>query len=140
MNEADKLDLVDPESLRAALRGRRGQRGVARLRALLDRHTLRLTDSELERRFLRLVRDAGLPMPRTQAVVCGHRVDFLWPQLKLVVEADGLRYRRTPAQQAKDRRRDQALTAAGLTVLRFSHADVRHEPRRVAEVLAAVAR
>ena len=74
-------------------------------------------------------------MPQTQAQVCRFRVDFHWPDLGLVVETDGLRYHRTPVQQAKDRHRDQALTAAGLTVLRFSHADVRYEPRRVAEVL-----
>ncbi len=34
---------------------------------------------------------------------------------------DGLRYHRTPAQQAADRRRDQAHAAAGLTPLRFTH-------------------
>ena len=39
---------------------------MARLRQLLDRHTFRLTDSELERMFLRLVRRAGLPEPITQ--------------------------------------------------------------------------
>jgi len=47
------------------------------------------------------------------------------PELGLVVETDGLRYHRTPAQQARDRRRDQLHTAAGLTTLRFTHAQVR---------------
>ena len=138
VNEADKLDLVDPETLRAALDDRGGQRGVRVLRGLLDRDTFRLTDSELERRFLRLAREAGLPPPETQARVCGFRVDFHWPELGLVVETDGLRYHRTPAQQARDARRDQALAAAGLTCVRFTHADVRHAPRRVVGVLGAV--
>ena len=140
VNESDKLDLVDPETLRRALDEMPGERGVRALRVLLDHHTFRLTDSELERRFLRLVREAGLPTPQTQVDLLGFRVDFYWPELGLVVETDGLRYHRTPAQQARDRRRDQAHVAAGLTVLRFSHADVRYAPERVVEVLSATAR
>jgi very-short-patch-repair endonuclease len=57
----------------------------------------------------------------------------------LVVETDGLTYHRTPAQQAADRRRDQALTSAGLAVLRFTHAQVAHDPAHVVGTLAAVA-
>jgi Protein of unknown function (DUF559) len=60
--------------------------------------------------------------------------------LGLVVETDGLRYHRTPAQQARDRRRDQAHTAAGLTPLRFTHADVVHQPNHVRSTLARVMR
>jgi hypothetical protein len=96
VNEADKLNLVDPERLRADLETPSGQHGVRPLRALLDRATFTLTDSELERRFLRIARRAGLPKPRTQARVNGFRVDFYWPELGLVVETDGLRYHRTP--------------------------------------------
>ena len=56
----------------------------------------------------------------TRQRVNGFEVDFFWPTLGLVVETDGLRYHRTPAQQARDRVRDQAHTAAGLTPLRFT--------------------
>src|SRR5689334_21100229 len=65
VNEADRLDLIDPETLRSALdlERYRGLRGVARLRATLDRSVFRLTDSELERRFLPLAAQAGLPVP-----------------------------------------------------------------------------
>jgi very-short-patch-repair endonuclease len=138
VNEADKLDLIDPDRLRAALEGRERQRGVATLRARLDRHTLTLTDSELERRFLPIARRAGLPPPLTQRDVNGFRVDFYWPELALVVETDGLRYHRTPAQQANDRRRDQAHAAAGLTALRFTHEQVAREAEHVEATLAAV--
>ncbi len=82
--------------------------------------------------------EQSYPPPLTQQWVNGYRVDFFWPNLGLVVETDGLRYHRTPAQQTKDRQRDQAHTAAGLTPLRFSHADVRYEPRHVIEILLAV--
>jgi len=53
------------------------------------------------------------------------------------VETDGLRYHRTPAQQARDVVRDQAHTAAGMTPLRFTRAQVRHDPARVELVLGA---
>ena len=56
-----------------------------------------------------------------------------------MVETDGLRYHRTPAEQARDRLRDQAHTAAGLTQLRFTHEQVRYEPEHVVQVLAATA-
>lgn len=139
VNEADRLDLVDPVSLRAAIEPLPIMRpGRASLRALLDARTFALTDSELERRFLRVVRDAELPLPETQVWLNGFRVDFYWPLLGLVVETDGLRYHRTPVQQAKDRLRDQAQTMAGLTVLRFTAAQVRYEASRVRTTLTAV--
>jgi very-short-patch-repair endonuclease len=138
VNEADKLGLTDPEALRAALPGLGRRPGAARLARLLDRRTFRLTDSELERRTLRLVARAGLPPPLTQAWVNGYRVDFWWPELGLIVEVDGLRYHRTPAQQAHDRRRDQVHAAAGLTVLRFTHAQVTFEPEHVVDTLREV--
>jgi very-short-patch-repair endonuclease len=57
-----------------------------------------------------------------------------------VVETDGLRYHRTPLQQARDRLRDQTHTSSGLTCLRFTHHQVAFEPRHVEATLAGVAR
>ena len=136
INEADKYDLVHPPELRRQLEARAGERGVAGLCRVLDRRTFRLTRDELERRFLPLARRAGLPPPLTLQVVNGFEVDFFWPQTGLVVETDGLRYHRTPAEQSRDRLRDQVHTAAGLTTLRFTHEQVRWEPRHVRHVLA----
>ena len=138
VNEADKLDLIDPERLRRALHDMEGENGVSTLLRLLDRQDFRLTDSELERRLLTLIRAAGLPTPQTGVRLNGFRVDFFWPELGLVVETDGLRYHRTPAQQARDRLRDQVHTAAGLTILRFTHRQVRFDPARVKKLLAEV--
>lgn len=139
INEADKYDLVHPPQLREALDGRAGEPGVARLRQILDRRTFRLTREELERRFLPLARKAGLPVPLTGQWVNEFEVDFYWPDLGLVVETDGLRYHRTPAEQARDRLRDQAHTAAGLVQLRFTHEQVRYEPDYVRRILAQTA-
>jgi very-short-patch-repair endonuclease len=139
VNQADKHDLIDPDTLRAALDPYRGHPGVRPLRALLDEASFVLTDSELEDRFLPIARAAGLPRPRKERVN-EHRVDFHWPALELVVECDGLRYHRTQQQQAADAARDQDHAAAGTTPLRFTHGQVRHEPQRVQKVLEKVAR
>jgi very-short-patch-repair endonuclease len=139
INEADGLDLIDPEALGAALNGYAGVRGARKLREALDVRTFAATDSELERRFLLVARRAGLPLPHTGAWVNGFRVDFYWPELGLVVETDGLRYHRTLARQTRERRRDQAHIVAGLTSLRFMRAQVACEPGQVEEILRAVA-
>jgi very-short-patch-repair endonuclease len=140
VNEADKLDLIDAESVRTGIDGLRGAPGVLVLREVLDRATFTLTDSALERLFLPIARRAGLPKPRTRAWLHGFRVDFYWPNLGLVVETDGLRYHRTPAQQARHTLRDNAHQAAGLVALRFTHAQVRHEPEYVETTLRRASR
>jgi Protein of unknown function (DUF559) len=140
VDEADRLDLIAPPALRAALARHRGEPGVARLRTWLDRRTFRLTRSRLERLFLPVAAAVGLPVPETKVWVNGFEVDFLWRELRLVVETDSLRHHRTPAQQARDHRRDQAHAVAGFTSLRFTHEQVRYEPEHVRTVLAEVAR
>jgi very-short-patch-repair endonuclease len=140
VNEADKRDFVDPEALRDSLDRHGGEPGVKKLRTLLDRHTFQLSDSALESHFRKLAAAAGLPPPLTKHWLDGFEVDFYWPELDLVVETDGIRYHRTPAAQAHDRRRDQTHTAAGRTMLRFTHYQVAHERRRTATLLAKAAR
>ncbi len=140
INEADKRDLVDPDTLRAELDRYIGTPGVRRLRLLLDRHAFHLSDSELEVIFRPIAGAAGLEEPLTKAVVNGFEVDFYWPELGLVIETDGLRYHRTPSAQARDRLRDQAHAAAGLTSLRFTHRQVKYESGYVIGVLRQTVR
>jgi very-short-patch-repair endonuclease len=138
VNEADKLDLIDPEALRDALDGFVGVPGAKALRAMLDRHTFRLSDSELEVRFRPLASAAGLALPLSKHWVLGYEVDFWFPAHRLVVETDGLRYHRTPSQQARAARRDQKHTAAGLRVVRFTHWQIVHEQAEVIDVLRRI--
>jgi very-short-patch-repair endonuclease len=137
INEADRLRLVRTDDLRKGLDAHAGEPGVGRLREILDLRTFRYTRTELERVFIPLAREAGLPLPRTSVYVTGHEVDFHFDELGLVVETDGLTYHRTPAQQAKDRERDQDHSAAGLKQLRFTHAQIKYEPERVVRILRA---
>jgi hypothetical protein len=139
INDADKRDVIDPDALRKALDAHAGQRGVRPLREILDKHTFRLSDDELELLFRPLAATAGLPVPLTKVMVNEFEVDFFWPDLGLVVETDGWRYHRTPAAQTRDALRFQTHTAAGLTPLRFSHWQVKHEPAHVKDVLTRTA-
>lgn len=138
INEADRLDLVDPETLRAQVGLLPPRPGLAPLRRLLGCNPL--TDTGLERKFLAIARAAKLPRPETQAQVSGYRVDFFWRELGLVVEADGWRYHRTPGEQSTDHRRDQAHARAALTTLRFSESQIRYRPDEVTRTLMAVAK
>ncbi|HWM54793.1 MAG TPA: DUF559 domain-containing protein [Solirubrobacterales bacterium] len=136
VNEADKRDLVDPETLQRSLADYAGQPGTPVLRHLLDRRTFRLSDSDLEVLFRPIAAAAGLPTPLTKLRINGYEVDFFWPELGLVAETDGLRYHRTPATQARDAQRDRTHVLAGMTSLRFTHYEIKYEPARVRDALA----
>jgi very-short-patch-repair endonuclease len=138
VNEADVRDLVDPETLRASLDAYVGMPGVKTLRTMLDRHTFQLSDSDLEVFFRPLALASGFALPLSKYVLLGYEVDFWFPDHELVVETDGLRYHRTPAQQARAVRRDQKHQAAGFRVLRFTHWQIAHAPNEVTEVLRTI--
>lgn len=136
INEADRLDLVDPEALRGTVTKLRPRPGMSCMRRVLGLDAL--TDTGLERKFLAIVRAANLPLPETQAPVNGYRVDFYWPNLGLVAETDGWRYHRTAGEQANDHRRDQAHATSGMTTVRFAEDQIRYEPDQVQRTLTAV--
>jgi very-short-patch-repair endonuclease len=139
VNEADKLDRARADVLFASLDDYRGQPGVAPLRKLLDPLAFRLSDSELEQRMRPLARAAGLSAPETKAWVNRYEVDFYWPELGIVVEADGLRYHRTASQQKRGLERDQAHLASGMWPLRFSHWQIRYDAAHVRKILRRTA-
>lgn len=141
VNEADKLDRVRADVLHASLDDYRGQPGVKPLRKLLDPLAFRLSDSTLEQLMRPHARAVGLPAPETKTWVNGYEVDFFWPELGIVIEADGLKYHRTASQQRRGLERDQAHLAAGMWPLRFSHWQIKYEAAHVRRVIrSAVAR
>jgi very-short-patch-repair endonuclease len=64
------------------------------------------------------------------------QADFLWPDGKLIAEVDGGSSHDTPTAFQEDRRRDQALMAAGYRVVRFPWSQVLHAPDEVTAILA----
>ena len=87
-----------------------------------------ITRSELEELFLELVANAGLPRPLVNHDRGDYTCDFVWPQLKLIVETDGARTHNTDAAFVADRRRDVNLKLQGWETLRFTWHDVVRDP------------
>jgi hypothetical protein len=119
-----RLDTV----VAAAGRGSRLQRAVL----LADPRS----ESVLESALRVLLIEAGLPPPESQYVIRGDgrfvaRVDFCWPALRLIVEADGRRWHDPDDRRNADRRRANGCASYGWRILRFTWADVLHEPEYV---------
>jgi very-short-patch-repair endonuclease len=67
------------------------------------------------------------------AQVEGFTVDFFWPAKKLIIEADSYTYHSMPSAFETDRERDQQLTLAGYTVVRFTYNQVARQRPAVAD-------
>ena len=86
-------------------------------------------ESYLERRFLRLLRNVGLPRPQCQVVFRDNgnhvaRVDFLFAASKTIVEVSGRLGHVSDRDRQRDARRRNRLQQMGNTVLEFTTADV----------------
>lgn len=135
--EAMALRLTDYSEMAKLIERHPRSRGVRRLRAVVGRDP-KLTRSTAEKRFLRLVRAAGLDEPRTNFRVAGHEVDFFWPQRRLVVEVDGRAYHASPRSFDRDRRRDAELMGVGIRVMRVTWRQLTEEPEALLIRLGAV--
>lgn len=125
LNEARVRRLFTDDELGVTLSAhptRKGRRALARL--LTAEESAFVTESEAERRCLRLMIAHGLKPDETQAWIAGHRVDFLYRAERLVVEFDGYRYHGTHRRFVEDRRRATELVAAGWQVFPLTWRDV----------------
>ncbi len=146
--------LVAAESLGILKRGRlaeliaeyAGNPGAGKLRSLIALEPA-ITRSELERRVLPICRAAGLerPLVNHEIVVPSRSrpliVDFAWPALRMVVEADSQRFHGDWERAAADRERDQLLALAGWRCHRFVRSrlvgDAERSAARLGELAAA---
>jgi hypothetical protein len=112
------------------------------------REVTRLADglaaSPQETRLRLLLLRAGFPPPVAQLRVFDDdgfigRVDFAYPDRKIVIEYDGL-WHAEAGQFAKDRRRINRLLAAGWCVIFVTAADLHRPARLLARVAAELAR
>jgi Protein of unknown function (DUF559) len=125
------------------LHARRGRKGIARYRRILER---RWGQSVPHNQFARLVErlfdDAGLPAPVHEHCVnvFGHRyrIDLAYPDLMIAIELDG---RGHELQFEEDRIRANRLEVAGWLVLRFTWRRLIEDPNGiVTDVFAAIRR
>jgi predicted transcriptional regulator of viral defense system len=142
LEQAEILRLLDAGALRRMIAGASGRRGAAQLQALLaETANPAPTQSEFEERFLALCRSAGIPRPRVNKRIAVSdavgapttiKVDFHWPDERVVVETDGYDFHRTRAAFERDRRRDQLLALNRWRPLRLTWRQLIDEPRDIA--------
>lgn len=82
-----------------------------------------LAESPLESLTRLRLHDAGFPEACLQVELIGYRVDFYWPQFRLVLEADG-RGKYTGDELWREKRRENDLRRAGYRVERVLWSDV----------------
>ncbi len=119
--------------------GRQGRRGVAIFEQLMKAGAV---ESWLERRFLDVIRRAGLPVPVLQQryeleEVGIARVDFEYPLWSIVVEVGGQRGYLSLDERRRQERRRNALQLEGKTIYFFTREDVERDPGYVVRTLTA---
>jgi hypothetical protein len=142
MREAEYQRLLDLDSLSAAVERAHGRRRLKPLNNAIAQHRPgQLIRGELEHRFAELRRGAGLPEPDTNVPIETARgtyiLDCYWPEHRLAVELDGRDGHAREMAFESDRRRDAALNAIGLRLLRFTWQRVNYEPDELLADLTA---
>jgi Transcriptional regulator, AbiEi antitoxin len=138
-HEAGVLHDTTPKQVEAVLAKRTRTKGAARLRAIMSGDAP-VTLSVLERAFLKRLREAGLPLPKTNKKAHGRRVDCRWPDHNLTVELDSYRYHRSRHAWEQDRRREREARARGDEFRRYTYGDVVETPRLMLAELRALLR
>jgi hypothetical protein len=126
-HEAGVKYRTTPRQVDEVLARRPNVRGAKQLKRVL-RGEAPVVLSKLERRFLELLREAGLPLPQTNKPAGGRRVDCRWPDHRLTVELDSYRYHNSRHSWELDRRREREARRLGDEFRRYSYGDVFDSP------------
>ena len=132
---ADEARVFDLRAMRELLDRTRGHRGRAKVLFALELHEERpvFTRSGLERRFLKIVRHAGMPEPAMNQFVAGHEVDAYWEHARFGVELDAYETHGSRLSFEEDRERDDRLLLAGIETVRVTGPRLDREPGAVVE-------
>lgn len=141
VERSEELGLFDLRAVESLLARTVGHHGHARLRRAIALYKpSSFTRSGLEKRFLELVLEAGLPQPHTNYVEQGFELDCYWPEYRFAVELDLFETHGTRAAFERDHKRQEDLLLAGITMTRVTGPRLEREPvevvRRVARLLA----
>ena len=137
VHEAEVRGLFDLKQVERVLERLPGRKGRHKLRRVLAayRDVQPFTRSRGERLVWATCNQYGLDKPRVNAWVHGYEVDFYWPEAGLVLEFDGGAVHQTTKAFYEDRKRDRALAAKGIHVVRATGRD---EPAELAKQLLAI--
>lgn len=132
LDNAHRLGLLDLIAMDELISRSKGFRGVARLRTALEIHRPAVfSRSGLERRFLELVRRAGLPRPSMNLFIEGFELDAYWPTHRFAVELDTYDYHGSPTAFEADRFRQEDLKLAGIEMIRLTGVRMEREPTAI---------
>ena len=84
--------------------------------------------ADSSRAFSGCVKDGGLPLPITNKVAGGHRVDCRWPEHRLTVELDSYRFHNSRHAWDQDRLREKEARSRGDEFRRYTWSDVFEDP------------
>ena len=115
------------DSVQAALSRRGNVPGAALVRAVIH-GDVKVTLSVLERRFIQILADAGLPLPDTNVRVGSYRVDCRWIAPGITIELDSYRYHRTRRAWEQSHAREREARRRGDKWRRFTYDDVMGDP------------
>jgi predicted transcriptional regulator of viral defense system len=135
IRQADDDKAFDLRAMEDLLARTKGHRGQAKVRAALELYdeTPAFTRSGLERRFLEVVREAGLPMPSMNLFVAGYEIDAYWAEARFGVELDIYGTHGSCLSFEEDRERDDELLLAGIETTRVTGPRLAREPGAVVE-------
>jgi very-short-patch-repair endonuclease len=142
MREAEYQRLLDLDALNAAVERAHGRRRLKPLKQAIGLHRPgQIIRGELELRFAELLRGTGVREPEKNVAlqVRGktYVLDCYWPEHRLAVELDGRDGHARELAFESDRRRDAALNAIGIRLLRFTWQRVNYDCAEVLEDLTA---
>jgi very-short-patch-repair endonuclease len=132
--------LLHPERLLAYLAGphQRSRKGTGVLRALArERVGQRPPGSDLETRYIQILKDYGVPLPaRQQPVMTRHRrrfIDLAYPEHRVAIELDGFeRHGRDRSVFDDDHVRRNDLDELQFRIREFTNTHIEHDPCYVA--------
>lgn len=119
----------------------RGRNGVIRMEGILQQRLgLGPTESWLERAFIDLLQDAGLPLPTVQRRVRAQginiaRVDCCYDADLIAIELKGYNHHSTRQQLIADAARENELQIAGYRLLQFTYDHVVRRPGYVLDTV-----
>jgi very-short-patch-repair endonuclease len=135
LDAAERRELFDSYELERLYARAPGRHGLKALKAAVADFTgpAPWTQSELERMFLALIREAGLPEPQTNVFVEGFLVDVWWPGPRLAIELDGYDFHKGRGKFDSDRLQDTKLQLAGCMTIRVTQPRIENEPRQLVD-------
>jgi hypothetical protein len=136
-HEAGVRYRTTPRHVRQVLERAHRTTGSAKLRDVILGDA-KVVLSRLEKEFLALSRAQRFPLPETNRVASGRRVDCRWPEHHLTVELDSYTFHNSRYAWEQDRKREREAYARGDQHRRYTYGDVFDHPDQMLAELSGL--